>query len=119
MNVLPKLIREAAELLTGSPRDYDPLLDLVGDAHFVLLGEATRSTHEFYRERGQITTCSGPVTAVSESTEVQPEHKDLDVAIRDAFASARRQLQDYVKRMRGEVKAHPQSFLHGFGTSGL
>jgi erythromycin esterase-like protein len=55
MNVLPKLIREAAEPLTGSPSDYDPLLDLVGDAHFVLLGEATHGTHEFYRERAQIT----------------------------------------------------------------
>ena len=55
MNILPKLIREAAEPLTGSPRDYDPLLDLVGDAHFVLLGEATHGTHEFYRERAQIT----------------------------------------------------------------
>ena len=55
MNVLPKLIRHAAEPLTGSPRDFDPLLDLVGDAHFVLLGEATHGTHEFYRERAQIT----------------------------------------------------------------
>ena len=55
MNMLPKLIREAAEPLTGSPRDYDPLLDLVGDAHFVLLGEAAHGTHEFYRERAQIT----------------------------------------------------------------
>ncbi len=55
MNILPRLIREAAEPLTGSPRDHDPLLDLVGDAHFVLLGEATHGTHEFYRERVQIT----------------------------------------------------------------
>ncbi len=55
MNDLPKLIREAAEPLTGSPRDYDPLLDLVCDARFVLLGEATHGTHELYRERAQIT----------------------------------------------------------------
>jgi erythromycin esterase-like protein len=55
MNVLAKRIREAAEPLTGSPRDYDPLLEMVGDAHFVLLGEATHGTHEFYRERAQIT----------------------------------------------------------------
>jgi ribosome-associated translation inhibitor RaiA len=40
------------------------------------------------------------------SIEIHPEHKDLYVAIRDAFASARRQLQDYVKRQRGEVKTH-------------
>src|SRR5678815_2195782 len=54
MTILPKLIREACEPLTGSPRDYDPLLDLVGDARFVLLGEASHGTHEFYRERAQI-----------------------------------------------------------------
>jgi erythromycin esterase-like protein len=55
MNTLPQLIRDAAKPLTGSPRDYAPLLDLVGDARFVLLGEATHGTHEFYRERAQIT----------------------------------------------------------------
>src|SRR5262245_29627478 len=55
MNTLAHLVREAAEPLTGSPRDYDPLLDLVRDVQFVLLGEATHGTHEFYRERAQIT----------------------------------------------------------------
>ena len=35
--------------------DYDALLELVGDARFVLIGEATHGTHEFYRERAQIT----------------------------------------------------------------
>jgi erythromycin esterase-like protein len=48
-------IASAAHLLTGSSGDYDPLLDLVGDARFVLLGEATHGTHEFYRERAEIT----------------------------------------------------------------
>ena len=37
------------------PIDYDPLLDLIGDARFVLIGEASHGTHEFYRERAQIT----------------------------------------------------------------
>jgi erythromycin esterase-like protein len=55
MNILPKLIRESLEPLSGSARDYDSLLDLVGDARIVLLGEATHGTHEFYRERAQIT----------------------------------------------------------------
>jgi erythromycin esterase-like protein len=41
--------------LTGAPADYDPLLALVDEAHFVLLGEASHGTHEFYRERAQIT----------------------------------------------------------------
>src|ERR1700758_29949 len=49
------LIREAAYPLTGSATDYDPLLELIGDARFVLLGEASHGTHEFYRERARIT----------------------------------------------------------------
>jgi erythromycin esterase-like protein len=48
-------VREAAHELTGGARDYDPLLELVGDARFVLLGEASHGTHEFYRERAQVT----------------------------------------------------------------
>src|ERR1700716_1193432 len=46
---------EAAHPLTGAGADYDPLMDLIGDARFVLLGEASHGTHEFYRERAQIT----------------------------------------------------------------
>jgi erythromycin esterase-like protein len=48
-------IRASARPLTGGARDYDALLDLIGDARFVLLGEATHGTHEFYEERARIT----------------------------------------------------------------
>lgn len=48
-------LRGLAHPLTGAAGDYDPLLDLIGDARFVLLGEASHGTHEFYRERAQIT----------------------------------------------------------------
>ncbi len=47
--------------------------------------------------------------AVAKHSELQPEHKDVYVAIRDAFASARRQLQDYAARLRGEVKTHERA----------
>jgi erythromycin esterase-like protein len=53
--VLSNTILEAAHPLTGASGDYDPLMRLVGDARFVLLGEASHGTHEFYRERAQIT----------------------------------------------------------------
>jgi erythromycin esterase-like protein len=52
---LTETIRDAAHLLTGAKDDYDPLLDLIGDARVVLLGEASHGTHEFYRERARIT----------------------------------------------------------------
>jgi erythromycin esterase-like protein len=48
-------VREAALPLTGEDRDYDPLMEMVGDSRFVLLGDATHGTHEFYRERARIT----------------------------------------------------------------
>jgi ribosome-associated translation inhibitor RaiA len=47
--------------------------------------------------------------ALRKHVEVHPEHKDVYVAVRDAFASARRRLQDYVKRLRGEVKLHTRA----------
>lgn len=34
------------------------------------------------------------------------QHEDVYVALRDAFADIRRQLQDVVRRDRGEVKLH-------------
>ncbi|HEU4698343.1 MAG TPA: erythromycin esterase family protein [Gemmatimonadales bacterium] len=49
------VLREAAVPLTGGAGDYDELLDLIGDARVVCLGEATHGTHEFYRERARIT----------------------------------------------------------------
>jgi erythromycin esterase-like protein len=48
-------VRGAAHPLTGAANDYDRLLELIGDCRFVLLGEASHGTHEFYRERAQIT----------------------------------------------------------------
>jgi erythromycin esterase-like protein len=53
--LLKDVIAGAAVPLTGSSTDYDALLDMVGDSRFVLLGEASHGTHEFYRERAQIT----------------------------------------------------------------
>jgi len=50
-----ELVREIAEPLSGGANDYDRLLELIGDARFVLLGEATHGTHEFYSERAVIT----------------------------------------------------------------
>jgi erythromycin esterase-like protein len=41
--------------LSGSAEDYDSLMDLIGEARVVLLGEASHGTHEFYRERARIT----------------------------------------------------------------
>ncbi|GAA4985363.1 erythromycin esterase family protein [Kineococcus glutinatus] len=47
-------VRRAALPLRGEG-DLDPLLERVGEARFVLLGEASHGTHEFYAWRAAIT----------------------------------------------------------------
>src|SRR5436190_11126194 len=54
-NILANAAKEAAHPLAGNERDYDPLLAQIGEARFCLLGEATHGTHDFYRERAEIT----------------------------------------------------------------
>jgi erythromycin esterase-like protein len=48
-------LRESAHPLSGAATDYDPLIERSGAARLVLLGEASHGTHEFYRERAEIT----------------------------------------------------------------
>jgi cold shock CspA family protein/ribosome-associated translation inhibitor RaiA len=42
----------------------------------------------------------------SKSYEPRAAHKDIFVVIRDAFKEARRQLQDFARRERGDIKLH-------------
>ena len=48
-------LREHLQPLTGDARQSDGLLALIGRARFALLGEASHGTHDFYRERAEIT----------------------------------------------------------------
>lgn len=51
-----EVIRAGAHRLRADEiTDYDDLLDSIGTSRFVLIGEASHGTHEFYRERAQIT----------------------------------------------------------------
>lgn len=48
-------LRLHARELTGSRGEYDALLGSIDQARYVLIGEASHGTHEFYRERARIT----------------------------------------------------------------
>lgn len=48
-------VERHATAIEGSDGDYDELLSMVGRKRFVLLGEASHGTHDFYRERARIT----------------------------------------------------------------
>ena len=49
-----RALAAAAVPLTGSPGDYAKLMPAMAGARFVLLGESTHGTHEYYRERARI-----------------------------------------------------------------
>ena len=51
-------------------------------------------------------TVPGEVIVVSHNPDKDHAHEDIYVAIRDAFDAARRRLEDYVRRRRGQVKHH-------------
>ncbi len=48
-------VSSAARRLERAPSDFDPLLERIGDASVVLLGEGSHGTHEFYRARAELT----------------------------------------------------------------
>lgn len=51
-------------------------------------------------------TVPGEEIAVTRLPSEHVQNEDIRVALRDAFDTARRQLQDYVRRQRGAVKSH-------------
>src|SRR5215469_2312559 len=52
---LSEIARRALPLSFVNLAEYDALLGAIGDARLVLIGEASHGTHDFYRERAQIT----------------------------------------------------------------
>lgn len=65
-----------------------------------------------YHVRIDVTVPDTELVANREPREHQA-HQDVYVAIRDAFDAMRRQLEDYARRRRGDVKRH-QSAPHGY-----
>src|SRR5258705_5046292 len=55
MNDQISTIRQKAVAFDGTSDVPDAVIDLVGDAQFVLIGEASHGTHEFYKFRAEIT----------------------------------------------------------------
>ncbi len=48
-------LKNKAFKFTYKSADYDKLLELIGNAEFVLIGESTHGTHEFYYIRAELT----------------------------------------------------------------
>lgn len=52
---IAQIIRKHVQAFAGYTNELNNLLDLIGDASFVLIGEASHGTHEYYQTRAQIT----------------------------------------------------------------
>ncbi|HVW83213.1 MAG TPA: erythromycin esterase family protein [Bryobacteraceae bacterium] len=133
--LITDLVRDAVHPLTGSAADYDPLLEFIGNARFVLLGEASHGTHEFYRERARITKRlirERGFQAVAVEADwpdawrvhryVQGESTDADAV--EALGGFRRfpawmwrnaDVLDFI----GWLRAHNESLRPGAGTTGF
>jgi erythromycin esterase-like protein len=92
-------VRAAAIPLLDTDADLDPLVELIGDARFVLLGEASHGTHEFYATRAAITR------------RLVAEHGFDAVAVEGDWPDSDR-VNRYVRGRSGD--ASPDAALGGF-----
>ena len=51
----PAAVLDHVQALTGTARDYDRLVERAAGTRYALIGEASHGTHEFYRERAELT----------------------------------------------------------------
>jgi ribosome-associated translation inhibitor RaiA len=59
-----------------------------------------------YLVHAHLTLPGGDIQA-GRSADADHSHEDPYLAVRDAFDALRRQLEDYVRIRRGDIKAHP------------
>ncbi len=61
-----------------------------------------------HHRRGRLCDVRIRITVPNEEivVENQPRDEDVHVAIRNAFDAARRRLEDYARRRRGDIKSH-------------
>lgn len=96
---LVESIGQVAHRLTSQAEDYDSLLDWVGNARLVLIGEASHGTHEFYQHRAEITK------------RLIQDKGFRAVAVEADFPDAYR-VNDYVRGMNLDLT--PEEALRGF-----
>jgi erythromycin esterase-like protein len=117
-----ELVKSGLRPLTGDASDYDFLLRQIGDAHFVLIGEASHGTHEFYRHRAEITKCliqeQGFHAVAAEADWPDAQRVDRYVRGRSADETAEQALGGFSRfpawMWRNEVVAEFVSWLRNY-----
>ena len=92
-------VREKAEKLD---KFYDKIMTCS------VMIEAPHGHHHkgnLYHVRIDLTVPNGEIV-INRDPKDNHAHEDVYVAIRDAFDAARRRLQDYARKQRGDVKKH-------------
>ena len=88
VRTLVDAVKSEARPLKGYSDDHDALLGRIGEARFVLVGDASHGTHEFYRERARLTRRLDSVHPCSGGGEVpcavQRARHALTLALRPA-----------------------------------
>lgn len=97
-----RIEREAAKLERFDDRITSCRVAVIGRTH-------RRRQGDLYAVRLQITGPGAADVVVDRNPPADHAHEDAFVAIRDAFAAARRRLQDRHRRMQGAVKVHEEA----------
>lgn len=97
---------EIEDRIRGEAEELDQFYNHVMSCRVVV--DVPHRHHEhgnLYQLRIDITV-PGEEIAVNRESGEHVEYKDIEAAIRDAFASAVRKLEDYARRQRGDAKTH-------------
>ncbi len=101
---------DKSDAIEASVREHAQKLDQFCD-HIMSCRVVIEAPHH-HKHKGNIyhvsidITAPGKEIAISRDPAKHQAHEDIYVTIRDAFDAARRQLQDYVRKQRGDVKKH-------------
>jgi ribosomal subunit interface protein len=97
---LPEVVEtEIREKATKLERYYKRIVSC-----HVVVGAPVRSAHASHSQAGRYHVSIDLTVPGAELVVTRQENEDLLVAIRDAFLAAGRQVQEYGRRQRGEVK---------------
>jgi cold shock CspA family protein/ribosome-associated translation inhibitor RaiA len=84
--------------------------DRITSCRVAVIGRGRRRRHgDLYAVRLQITAPGAADVMIDRNPPEDHSHEDAFVAVRDAFAAARRRLQDRHRRQSGQVKTHVEA----------
>lgn len=101
---------DSSEALEAKIREKVATLERFAD-HIVSCRVTVEAPHQHHHQ-GQLfnikidLTLPGIEIVADRHPDKHHAHEDVYVALRDAFKAARRQLEDYVRKQRGQVKTH-------------